>query len=181
MAGHRLLDGGDSIVGREAVVVTVIDDEGRSVITAAHTGDIADAQLMLRHALKSLFKLALQCGSATEMAAHVVANLYADPGWRVKVEVRIKAGDGMDVAQMHASALSHPPQLFWREVMLRMPALDIFEFFKDTVSFVFHLQYFERAWRRQNGVSLGSGFMETMTCSRCWRNIAQEPYLVISI
>src|SRR5262245_27237777 len=174
MTSHGLLHGGDGVVGREAVVVTVVDDEGGSVVTAAHTGDVADAQLMLRHALKSLFELALQCGSATEVAAHVVANFYADPGRRMKVEVRIKAGNGMNIAQMHASAFSHPPQLFGREIMLRMPALDIFEFFKDTVSFVFDLQYFERAWRRHNGVSLGSGFMETMTCSRCWRNIAQR-------
>ncbi len=148
-APDSLHNGGNSLIGREAVVVTVIDDKRGRMIAAPHTRDVADGQVVLRHALEPLLQLSLQCRSSPQMAAHVIAYLDRDSGRALKVEVGIITCNRVDIAKSETAAHRDSLQLFSRKVF-KLP-LDLFELLEYAIRLVFNGQHFERGRGRHDG------------------------------
>src|SRR5581483_1157423 len=100
-------------------------------VATSYARNITDGKLIFRHALESLFQLSLQSGSATQVAGHIIANFYHHLCRRLKVEMRIIAGNGMDITQSQAPAICDPLQLLGGQI-LELP-LNVFKFFKYAV------------------------------------------------
>ena len=80
-----------------------VDADDRSVIAAADAGDIADLDQLRCVGILQLQRL-FESPGAVEVAAHVVADADVDADGGLETEVRVEAGDGVDVFDADAAA-----------------------------------------------------------------------------
>ena len=87
----------------EVAVDPVIDGESGRLVAAAETRHIAHSHFFRATCVECLFQAALQAGSAAQVTRHIGADADFSLRGRSQMEVRIKAGNRMDLAERHVN------------------------------------------------------------------------------
>ena len=95
----------DDVAEAAVLKVVLIDADNRSVIATANAGDVANLYEFCGVGVLQ-FERPAKLESAVEMAAHVVADANVDPDRRFQSEVRVEAGDGVDIFDTNATPRS---------------------------------------------------------------------------
>ena len=100
----------------EVAIDMIVDRESWRLVAAAETGDVTHSNLFRTASAESLVQPVFQVAAAAQMAGHIGADAHFSLGRRREMEVGIKTGYCMDLAERHLNLSGKILQPIGRQV-----------------------------------------------------------------